>query len=172
MSGPTVWVRRFRVLSLATALVFGLGLLHAPTARSEDGDRLKLLRLLNESRERVDLRTLRPDMSLNRDAMRHTRKMLRRNQLFDPHDLARMLSDEPWKRIGASVVGCASTLRGLHRALLRHRPHRRILLDPRLRRVGIGVVHSRTRNTCRRGWYLGDRALLRLIRPRSRSPRT
>ena len=153
MSGPTIGVRRFAVLSLATSLVFAVGLLEAPGARAEDGDRAKLLALLNASRAHHDLRTLRPDASLNRDAMHHTRRMLRRNQLFDPHDLAAMLSDEPWKRIGASVVGCASTLRGLHRALLRHRPHRRILLHPKLRRVGIGVVQTRARNACQRGWY-------------------
>jgi Cysteine-rich secretory protein family len=152
MSGPTVGVRRIRILCLATALVFAIGMLHSPTARGEDGDRMKLLRLLNESRDRHDLRTLRPDRSLNRDAMRHTRRMLRRNQLFDPHDLANMLADEPWDDIGASVVGCASTLKGLHRALLRHGPHRRILLHPKLRRVGIGVVRTRARNACRRGW--------------------
>lgn len=153
MSGPTIGMRRIRVLGLATALVFAVALVHPPTVRADDGDRVNLLRLLNESRERHDLRTLRPDRSLNRDAMRHTRRMLRRNQLFDPHDLAAMLSDEPWDDIGASVVGCASTLKGLHRALLRHGPHRRILLHPKLRRVGIGVVQTRARNVCRRGWY-------------------
>jgi uncharacterized protein YkwD len=130
-----------------------VGVLHPPAARAEDGDRVKLLRLLNASRDRHDLRALRPDRSLNRDAVHHTRRMLRRNQLFDPIDLARMLSDEPWEEIGASVVGCASTLKRLHRALLRHRAHRRILLHPDIRRVGIGVVQTRARNACQRGWY-------------------
>ncbi len=153
MSGPTVGARRIRILSFAIALVFAVEMLPAPIAQAEDGERMKLLRMLNESRDRHDLRALRPDPSLNRDAVRHTRRMLRRNQLFDPHDLARMLSDEPWDEMGASVVGCASTLRRLHRALLRHGPHRRILLHPKLRRVGIGVVRTRARNTCQRGWF-------------------
>jgi uncharacterized protein YkwD len=153
MSTPVVWVRRSRVVTLALALMLALGLFQAPAASAEGGYRLKLLRLLNASREKHGLKALRPDASFNKDASHHTRRMLRRNQLFDPNDLARMLSDEPWEEIGASVVGCASTLKDLHRALMRHRPHREILLHPDTRRVGIGVVKTETTNACHRGWF-------------------
>lgn len=153
MSTPVVWVRRSRGVTLVVALMLTVGLFQAPAASAEGGDRLKLLRLLNASREKHGLKTLRPDTSLNTDGMRHTRRMLRRDEIFDPHDLARMLSDEPWEEIGASVVGCASTLKGLHRALMRHRPHREILLHPDTRRVGIGVVKTDTTNACHRGWF-------------------
>lgn len=140
-------------MTLVVALMLTLGLFQAPAAGAEGGHRLKLLRLLNASREKHGLKALRPDTSLNKDATHHTRRMLRRNQLFDPHDLARMLSDEPWDDVGASVVGCASTLKELHRALMRDRPHREILLHPDTRRVGIGVVKTDTTNACHRGWF-------------------
>ena len=154
ISTPVVWVRRSRVVTLVVALMLALGLFQAPAASAEGGYRLKLLRLLNASREKHGLKTLRPDASLNKDATHHTRRMLRRNQLFDPHDLARMLSDEPWDDVGASVVGCANTLKDLHRALMRHRPHREIVLHPKLRLVGIGVVKTDSANACHRGWFL------------------
>lgn len=140
-------------MTLVVALTLVLGLFQAPAASAEGGYRLKLLRLLNASREKHELKALRPDASFNKDATHHTRRMLRRNELFDPNDLARMLSDEPWEEIGASVVGCASTLKGLHRALMRHRPHRVILLHPDTRRVGIGVVKTDTTNACHRGYF-------------------
>jgi uncharacterized protein YkwD len=153
VSTPVVAARRTRAVSTIVAIILALGLFQAPSASAEDGYRLKLLRLLNASREKHGLDALRPDASFNKDAMHHTRRMLRRNEVFDPSDLVRMLSDEPWEEIGASVVGCASTLKGLHRALMQHRPHREILLHPDTRRVGIGVVKTDTTNACHRGYF-------------------
>lgn len=135
---------------IATALMIFLETASAQTANAI-GARGKLLKMINNVRERNDLRELRIDRSLSRDAVRHTRRMVEANEVFDPANLDAILSDEPWERIGASVSGCAGTVRGVHRAWMRHAAHRDILLEPRLRRIGIGVITDRSRNICGRG---------------------
>jgi uncharacterized protein YkwD len=138
------------VIVLATSLVLFLETASAQTANAI-GYRGRLLKMINNVRERHDLRELRIDRSLSRDAVRHTRRMVEANEVFDPPNLARFLSDEPWERIGASVSGCAGSVRGVHRAWMRHAAHREIMLEPRLRRIGIGVITDRSRNICGRG---------------------
>ncbi|HJU57998.1 MAG TPA: CAP domain-containing protein [Actinomycetota bacterium] len=142
------------VVVLATTITIVLGIAFAPAAGAR-GDRGKLLRLINAARERHDLRELRMDRSLSRDALRHTRRMVKQNRVFDPPNLDTFLNDEPWERIGASVSGCADTLGGLHHAWMRHTAHRVIMLEPRLRRIGIGIIRDRTRNICGRGSFWG-----------------
>ena len=90
------------------------------------------------------------EASLSRDAMRHTRRMVAQNSIYDPRNLTEMLHDEPWNQVGASVVGCADTLRALHRAFMHHAAHRVILLNPQLRRIGIGVIKDDSANVCGR----------------------
>jgi uncharacterized protein YkwD len=138
------------VIVLATSLVLFLETASAQTANAI-GYRGRLLKLINNARERHDLRVLRFDRSLSRDAMRHTYRMVKANDVYDPPNLETFLSDEPWERIGASVSGCAGSVWGVHRAWMRHAAHREIMLDPRLRRVGIGVIEDRTKNLCGRG---------------------
>lgn len=135
---------------IATALMIFLETASAQTANAI-GARGKLLKMINDVRGRNDLRELRIDRSLSRDAVRHTRRMVEANEVFDPANLDAILSDEPWERIGASVSGCAGTVRGVHRAWMRHAAHRDIMLEPRLRRIGIGVITDRSRNICGRG---------------------
>lgn len=135
---------------IATALMIFLETASAQTANAI-GARGKMLKMINNVRERNDLRELRIDRSLSRDAVRHTRRMVEANEVFDPANLDAILSDEPWERIGASVSGCAGTVRGVHRAWMRHAAHRDIMLEPRLRRIGIGVITDRSRNICGRG---------------------
>ena len=139
------------ILTLTTILT--LGIAFAPAAHAGSGHRARLLRLVNATRSNHDLHRVRTDRSLTRDALRHTRRMLNRNAIYDPRNLARILQDEPWDDVGASVVGCADSLRKLHRAFMRHAAHRDILLDPRLRRIGIGVVNVDSNNTCGRHWF-------------------
>ena len=138
------------VIVLFTALALVLETTSAQTANAI-GSRGRLLKMINNVRERHDLRELRIDRSLSRDAVRHTRRMVKQNNVFDPPNLDTFLSDEPWERIGASVSGCASTVRGVHRAWMRHASHRAILLERKLRRIGIGVIKDRSRNICGRG---------------------
>jgi uncharacterized protein YkwD len=139
-------------VALATTIALALGTASAPDAGAE-GYRGRLVKMVNATRERHDLRRLRIDRSFSRDAVRHTRRMVTQNRVFDPLNLADYLADEPWEEIGASVSGCAGTLRGLHRAWMRHHAHRVIMLEPKLRRIGIGVIKNRSRNICGRGSF-------------------
>ena len=139
------------VLTLSTTVLIQVA--SASIASAGDGYEATLLRLVNATRDTHDLHTLRVDASLARDAMRHTRRMIDKNAIYDPRNLTRILRDEPWDDVGASVVGCASTLRALHRAFMRDAAHRDILLNPRLRRIGIGVVKVDARNACGRHWF-------------------
>ena len=136
------------VLTFSTTLL--LQVASAPIASAGDGYRATLLRLVNATRDGHDLHTLRVDTSLTRDAMRHTRRMIDKKAIYDPRNLTRILRDEPWDDVGASVVGCAGTLRALHRAFMHDAAHRDILLNPQLRRIGIGVVKVDARNVCGR----------------------
>jgi uncharacterized protein YkwD len=139
-------------VALATTIALALGTAFAPHAGAL-GYRGRMLKMVNATRERHDLRRLRIDRSFSRDAVRHTRRMVTQNRVFDPPNLADYLADEPWEEIGASVSGCAGSLRGLHRAWMRHRAHRVIMLEPKLRRIGIGVIKNRSRNICGRGSF-------------------
>ena len=125
----------------------------APAARAGGGYRSKLLRMVNATRSSHDLHRVRMDRSLTRDALRHTRRMIDENAIYDPLNLTTILQDEPWDDVGASVVGCADSLRGLHRAFMHHAAHRDILLNGRVRWIGIGVVKVDSSNACGRHWF-------------------
>jgi uncharacterized protein YkwD len=108
--------------------------------------------MVNATRDNHDLHTLDIDRSLTRDALRHTRRMIENNAIYDPRNLTKILQDEPWDAVGASNVGCADSLFALHDAFMHDPVHRDILLNPRLRRIGIGVIEVDTANTCGRHW--------------------
>jgi uncharacterized protein YkwD len=147
----TIGKRRVAVvIVLAASLVLFLETASAQTANAI-GYRGRLLKMINNARERHDLRVLRIDRSLSGDALRHTYRMVKANDVFDPAHLDRFLADEPWERIGASVSGCAGSVWDVHSAWMRHAAHREIMLEPRLRRIGIGVLQDRSRNLCGRG---------------------
>ena len=139
-----------RTMVVTVSAILALGIAFAPAARAGGGVRSKVLRMVNATRDHHDLHPLRMDRSLTRDALRHTRRMITRNAIYDPPSLTltRILQDEPWDNVGASVVGCADTLSALHWAFMHDPPHRDILLNPRLRRIGIGVVEVDSQNAC------------------------
>lgn len=147
-SGGSRWVA---VLTLSTILAIGVAF--SPAAHAGSGYRAKLLRMVNATRNNHDLHRVRVDRSLTRDALRHTRRMIDKNAIYDPRNLTRILEDEPWDDIGASVVGCAGTLRRLHKAFMHHAAHRDILLNPKIRRIGIGVIKVDSQNACGRHWF-------------------
>ena len=137
--------RALAVLTLS-ALLFGslAGVGQAATYRH------RLLRLVNHARTRHDLHPVRINLRLSRDAMQHTRMMVRRNRLSDVRNLTAVLDPYAWKRAGADVVGCGPTLHQVHRRLMHHPPHRRIILDRRMRHVGLGVIKDRGKSLCGR----------------------
>jgi uncharacterized protein YkwD len=120
------------------------GIAHAATLRH------RLLHLINHSRMLHDVRPVKLNLRLSRDAMTHTREMLQDNRLFDISDLADVLAPYDWSRLGADVVGCGDTLHEMHRAFMRHALHRKIILNSELRRVGIGVIKDTGRSLCGR----------------------
>ena len=142
--------RRALVVTVSAILAFGIAF--APAARAGGGFRSKVLRMVNATRDNYDLHTLRIDRSLTRDALRHTRRMIANNSIYDPRNLTKILADEPWDDVGASVVGCADTLSALHHAFLQDPVHRAILLNAQLRRIGIGVIEVDSQNACGRHW--------------------
>ena len=149
--GGRITARAALIAVLAT-LAFSLSAVDTPAKAmsSEAGYRAKLLRMLNRTRERHDLRPLDLQLRLSRDAKKHTRSMIRDDRIFDPPDLDRILAPYDWDDLGASAVGCAISLRALHRAWLRSEAHRAILLHPKLRKVGIAVILNGERNSCGR----------------------
>jgi len=152
MPAPTS-ARRRAVLATITALMLTTGVVDAPAAGAGTGFRVKLLRLVNASREGHDLHTLALNSSLSNDATRHTRKMLLQDRIFDPPNLQEILSRYPWDNLGAAAVGCEDSIRKLHEALMNSDVHRGILLDARLRHVGIGVIRADEQNLCGRGSF-------------------
>jgi uncharacterized protein YkwD len=141
-----------RTVVVTVSAVLALGIAFAPAALAGGGSRSKVLRMVNATRNNHDLHTLRIDRSLSRDALRHTRHMIANNAIYDPTNLTRILQDEPWDVVGASAVGCADTLSALHNAFMHDPVHRAILLNSKIRRIGIGVIEVDSGNACGQHW--------------------
>src|SRR5262245_42051494 len=146
---------RRRLATILTLFVFVMMLWTVLAPQAVAGYRGRVLRMVNATRANHGLHTVTIDSSLSAKAMRHTRLMLDRNVIFDPTNLSQLMSGEPWNTVAGSVVGCARTLRGLHRAFMHHAAHREIILNPDLRRIGVGVEKAFARNACGRGWFWG-----------------
>jgi uncharacterized protein YkwD len=144
--------RRGARVALLTILAMLSTLAQTSVADAGDGYARELMRIVNRTRDNHDLRPLRMERSLNAPSRRHTNKMIRSDRVYDPPNLAAILSDYDYQ-LGADVVGCAMSLRQLHRVLMTERFHRMILLHPDLRRIGIGVVVNGRRNGCGRGSF-------------------
>jgi uncharacterized protein YkwD len=133
------------VLTLSALLMTSVaGIAHASTYRH------RLLRLVNHSRTNHDVRPVKLNPRLSRDASAHTRRMLRLNRLMDIRNLGDVLAPYDWNTLGADVVGCGETLHEMHRQLMRHAFHRRIILNAAFRVVGIGVIKETGASLCGR----------------------
>lgn len=150
MRGTLTTARRGWALALATTAVLAAGVIQAPEADASGGFRAKLLRIVNETRSRHDLRRVKIDLSLSRESRAHTRRMIDDNRIYDPPNLDEILAQYRWDDLGADVVGCGNTLRQLHQILMSESFHRNIILHPDLRRVGIGVLRADENNRCGR----------------------
>jgi uncharacterized protein YkwD len=138
------------VAVLAGSLLFGA--LGVPAAEASPTQR-QLLGIINRIRENHDLRTLGLTKSLTDDARKHTRKMIRRGELFDPPRLAEILEPYPWNSVGADVVGCHESLQKMVRQWMGEGFHRSIILNPDLRRAGLAVVFVDGKSACGRDNY-------------------
>lgn len=100
-----------------------------------------MVRLVNRSRRSHGLSALRVSWKLSRAAHSHSARMAKRGYLYEHSCLACLLnkSGVSW-RVAGENVGFGSTLRGIHRAMMRSRIHRSNILNRQYRRIGIGVV--------------------------------
>lgn len=128
----------FVTAATGTALLFSLVV--APPA-SPSGrvppDKLERAAVghINATRRAHGLRALVVRADLRVAARRHSRTMASRNRLYHS-DLSRI----PNKRTASENVGYGGSVSGIHRMLVRSRPHRHNLLDPRMRQVGVAVA--------------------------------
>ena len=126
---------------LASTLLVGT----APTASSSMGG--DMLRRINRKREGHGLRPLHVGHRITRKARVHTRRMIRRNQLFH----SRTAASERLRGISwGENVGCARSPRRLFRALMHSPEHRANILHRGFHRAGVGVLLARGRTICGR----------------------
>jgi hypothetical protein len=143
---------RRRALVAMVALTLGFGVAAAPAAQASRTDRYrtKLLNILNRTRVHHDLRPVKINLQLSDDALHWSKTMIRENRIYDPPNLAHLLAPYSWDDLGADVVGCGSTIHEVHRIFMTEAFHRSIILYPKVRRVGIGVVRADENNRCGR----------------------
>lgn len=109
--------------------------------------------LINKRRVRRGMPRLRINRRLTRAAMWHTHDMIRRNYFGHVSKRGRDVVDRLYKtrylggrfswRVGENLAwgsGYRGTPRQIVRAWMRSAGHRRNMLDPRFREIGIGVI--------------------------------
>jgi uncharacterized protein YkwD len=137
-------VRRLVVLAVSLAMVAGpLG--SSPAGASTP--RARTLRLINDTRVQHDRRRLELQTDLSQVARKHTRAMIRRNELFHTRGLATILSKYGY-RVWGENVGCARSVWALHRKFMHSEPHRKNILKKAFRWVGLGVLQNDGSNIC------------------------
>lgn len=99
--------------------------------------------LLNATRAMHDVRRLKRGWLLGVYAQRHSRKMAREHTLAHGDLQGFLVSRHAWhfwgENVGATSSAQPDPVLELHKALLASPDHRRNILDPRFRRVGIGL---------------------------------
>jgi uncharacterized protein YkwD len=123
-----------------------------PTAETRDVAAAAVTCVLNHEREKRDLPRLREHPRLERPAGRYVRAMVRGRYfahtspsgetMADRLRDSRYISDDRAWAVGETLawgVGARSTPAATVAAWMDSRPHRRVLLDPRYRDLGIGV---------------------------------
>jgi uncharacterized protein YkwD len=135
----------------ATGAVVAIALLAtAPSlaaARASANMTDDMLRMINRKREAHGLHDLRLGHRITRKARAHTRRMIRRNELFHSRTVAPTLD----RRITwGENIGCGRSSRRLFRALMHSPLHRANILHRGFHRAGVGVLESRGRTICGR----------------------
>jgi len=101
----------------------------------------RMLALVNRSRAANGLPTLRLNVRLTREALRHSTRMAHDGAISHTPNLADLV-----RNVGGSVfgedLGKGRGLLGIRDAWMRRADTRRIMLDPRFHHVGLGVVHA------------------------------
>jgi uncharacterized protein YkwD len=132
----------------AAAAVLCVGLTLALTVAGPAADQAsaateaerKVVRLINRSRRNHGLTALRLSWKLTRAAHRHSARMARNGFIY--HSCLQCLMNNSgvrWRWAGENV-GSGSTLRWIHRAMMRSAVHRANILKAAARRIGAGAV--------------------------------
>jgi uncharacterized protein YkwD len=134
-------VLRPAVLALTTALLSTsllAGSLVAPAGAAATSNReTALLAKINHARAAHGLRLLRPRANLMRYAGQHSAAMAARHDLYHTTNFGVVCC---WSMIGENIA-YNSSVRRVHRAFMGSPGHRANILNPRMRRVGVGIVN-------------------------------
>ena len=107
---------------------------------------LKVLRGINAERAKHGLRPLRLAPSLRRVAGSHSRYMARVERLQHESADGTSATRRIWRathlRRNGEAIAFAASARALVRAWMASPPHRRLLLSPSFRVIGVGVVRG------------------------------
>ena len=145
--------RRFALAGLLVALG-SVSLLAAPTeagaAAERDTKVRDLLREMNRVRAEHGLRALRADARLMQAAQKHTEDMAAKSHFDHRGSDGSSLRDRvqragySFAKVSENLAAGQATAAAAVRTWLDSPPHRRNLLDPDLRHVGIGYVFRQT----------------------------
>lgn len=125
-------------------MALGLG---AQPARALDPVEAAVLHRIDATRQRAGCSALRVGARVSSRAEEHSARMAWEGYVYHS-DLERTLAGVRWRLAGENVgaveaTGTAWEVSGvIHRSFMRSPAHRRIILDCRYRRVGIGVVRA------------------------------
>ncbi len=140
--GPAVHhprpVRPLLTLLLVALLTASTGLVAASPAGATTSRATRMLTMVNTARAAHGLQPLVAQADLRAAARAHTRSMAGARTLFHTPSFATLCC---WRAV-AENVGYGSTVRGLHRQLMRSAPHRANILSPGMRHVGISMVRQ------------------------------
>jgi uncharacterized protein YkwD len=132
--------RRPAVLALTTALLSAslllASLLAAPGATAASNRETRLIAMINHARAVHGLPALRVKPALMSYAGRHSAAMAARHELYHTTNFGVVCC---WSAIGENIA-YNSTVRRVHRAFMRSPGHRANILNPHMRRVGVGIV--------------------------------
>ena len=123
---------RRRFLVFLVVLATALTALAGPAAQTAlAGDRARMLRLVNDDRKDANRHALDLSRKLSRRAAHNSRRMADAGELMHSRRLRGGMTEN---------VGMGPTLPIIERAFMRSDPHRRNILDPDAKRMGVGVV--------------------------------
>lgn len=134
-------MRRTAVLIALVLLVVALA--PAANAYPQERRRKALIRWTNQVRVERGIAPLRVDWRVMPLAQLHSRRMAMERELFHTVELGRKLRDLgiSWRVKGEAIgAGLVGHLRAVFVGFMASPSHRALILDPRFRRIGVGVV--------------------------------
>jgi uncharacterized protein YkwD len=133
-------VPRSAFLALCTAMLsvtlLASSLLAAPGASAKSSSEAALLAKISHARAKHGLAPLRTKPKLMKYARHHSASMASQYALFHTANFGVVCC---WSAIGENVAYNASVA-SVHRAFMHSPGHRANVLNPRMRRVGVGIV--------------------------------